>query len=558
MIKTCRTLKYFKTQVAGCLFLAVVPIAQGAGVAAYKEQPFHADSSATPIVYFKILESTPIAINFDLGARQTAFVRTKIVANVDIPEMPPTIRNESELEPLNKSFNEIKAFATRFPQCASLLQPYIESFGKAIVRFHEGEVRYAGAWISKEGYAAILKRQHEETEMKRRQIEEGIEQMRIQEQKEAEFAKSQREKGLEKYRDDWLPREQALELQKRDEEESIAWEKVRAKSILAATYSIFQVLDDGVLIRPHKGQLENKGINVDIAYLTGVVEAAAAEGDYYKGDLYWYGNYSYRNKAGDDRTVNAYCLNKDDAVQNVKNMLFGEERPKDERTVIASQNTNSLPDVPSPLKSAKSTGSGFFVGNEGYFVTNAHVVDDSTDVFVYYGGKMIRAEVVKVSKVADLAILKVAQKVVGIEISDDEPQPGDDVFAIGYPQPTIQGLEAKITKGVISSSKGLEDDDTRFQIDAAIQPGNSGGPLCDSVGRLIGVAVSGLNQIAIAKATGTIPQNVNYGIKANEVSAILRTKSIQTDVPSDIGGPAASRGSAIKMASDKTALVIVK
>lgn len=532
--------------------------AHGAGVAAHKDQPFHADSMAKPIVYAKIISATPVDIRFDLGSRQVAFERGKIVANVEIPEQPLNIRNEAELDAVRVKYEEIKTFAERYIKCAELLGPYVAAYGKSIVKYNAGEVRYNGSWISRESYAAILKRQSEEAEMSRRREAQMQEEMRIQREKDEAFAKSQREKGLELYRNQWLPRAEALALQKNDREIAAAWEKVRSKSILGAVYSVFQVLDEGMLIKPYKGQLENAGINVDLAYLSGALESAAADGDYYKGDLYWCGNYSYLTKGGRDSTVNAYCLNKAEAVSRVRQMLFSDDEVSDERVVASSGKAEAEPELPAPLKGAKSSGSGFFVGIQGYFITNAHVVDDSDRVSIYYGGKMLNAEVVKVSKVVDLAILKVPQSVIGLEISSEEPQPGNDVFAIGYPQPALQGLEAKVTKGVISSSKGLDDDDTRFQIDAAVQPGNSGGPLCDSSGRVVGVVVAGLNQIAVASVTGSIPQNVNYGIKVAEVSALLRTKSIDATVPADNTQGSGSQANVIKVATSRTGLVIVK
>ena len=85
-----------------------------------------------------------------------------------------------------------------------------------------------------------------------------------------------------------------------------------------------------------------------------------------------------------------------------------------------------------------------------------------------------------VSKAADLALLKIDLKVDGLAIESTEAKPGIDVFAVGFPRPNVQGLAAKVTKGVISSSKGMNDDDTIYQIDTAIQPGNSGGPLCSA------------------------------------------------------------------------------
>ncbi len=349
-----------------------------------------------------------------------------------------------------------------------------------------------------------------------------------------------------------------MELRKRDGEIGTAWTAIKDKTVSDGVYSIFQVTDDGMLIRFHQGRIKQGGVNTDIAFLFGAAKGMAAEGDLYKGSLYWCGTYSYTNRADMVKTVNAYSLDKNFAIQRVRSTLgAGDSVADNGKKRSGIERDTSSPNVPEPLVGASGSGSGFFVGNEGYFITNAHVIADATKVTVYFAGTKLKAEVVKVSKVADLALLKVEKAIPGILISQTEAEPGQDVFAIGFPQPAIQGLEVKVTKGVISSSKGFKDDDTRFQIDAAVQPGNSGGPLCNTSGHLVGVVVSGLNQIAVANATGAIPQNVNYAIKASEVSSILRSKSIDSAVAGE-NATKPDSNSGVKSACAATGLVIIR
>lgn len=211
--------------------------------------------------------------------------------------------------------------------------------------------------------------------------------------------------------------------------------------------------------------------------------------------------------------------------------------------------------APFPVREAKSTGSGFFVGNQGYFVTNEHVVDDAKSVSIYFDGRLVQASVVNVNRIADLALLKTEEVVAGFGIVEVDAETGTDVYALGFPNPSIQGTDVKVTKGVISGTKGLDNDDTRFQIDAAVQPGNSGGPLCDKSGNLVGVVVSTLNPGALLKATGSLPQNVNYAVKASEVRAFLRSRSVAVAA---IGESADNENGGIKAAMAKTGLVVVK
>ena len=347
-----------------------------------------------------------------------------------------------------------------------------------------------------------------------------------------------------------------MKLQRRDQENALVMKEINSKSVMGSVYSVFQVSGEGMLIEFHTGTIRQGGVNTSLAYLFGAAKGTAADGDYYKGNLYWCGNYSYTNMAQFQKTVNAYCLDLNDAIARVRATFYGSVNENDEGKAGESSTVSSN-DLPEPLLGASATGSGFFVGKEGYFVTNAHVVEDAKSIIVLHEGKKLNADVIKVSKVADLAILKVGIKCTGLPILLNEVDPGQDAFALGFPQPSIQGLEIKITKGIISSAKGIEDDDTRFQIDTAVQPGNSGGPLCDKSGRLIGVVVARLNEIAVANRTGSIPQNVNYAIKASEVAAILRSKSISFEsVTNDAGGDSAISG--IKLASAATGLVIVR
>ena len=86
----------------------------------------------------------------------------------------------------------------------------------------------------------------------------------------------------------------------------------------------------------------------------------------------------------------------------------------------------------------------------------------------------------------------------------------------------------KVTKGIVSANRGLGDDTGQFQIDAAVQPGNSGGPIYDENGNIVGVVVSQLNKMKFAKVTGSMPENVNFGIKASSVRTFLNESGLPT------------------------------
>ena len=163
-----------------------------------------------------------------------------------------------------------------------------------------------------------------------------------------------------------------------------------------------------------------------------------------------------------------------------------------------------------------STGTGFFIAPNGYLVTNAHVVHEYENIAIKdQNGRLLKASVIAIDKERDLALLKVAGKYSPLRIDQTgQVSKGQRVLAIGYPQPTIQGSESKVTDGVISSFSGLRNDDNWFQISVPIQGGNSGGPLINEDGVVIGVVVATVNAQKFLSLTGNIPQNVNYAIKA--------------------------------------------
>ena len=121
---------------------------------------------------------------------------------------------------------------------------------------------------------------------------------------------------------------------------------------------------------------------------------------------------------------------------------------------------------------------------------------------------------------------------------------GEDVLVAGFPYGDIFSKNIKVTKGIVSSTTGIKDDSGQFQLDAAVQPGNSGGPIYDKYGNIVGVVVAQLNKFKMAKAIGSLPENVNFGIKASTVKQFLnetiptrwseRNKEISTTKLSEI------------------------
>ncbi len=104
---------------------------------------------------------------------------------------------------------------------------------------------------------------------------------------------------------------------------------------------------------------------------------------------------------------------------------------------------------------------------------------------------------------------------------------GAEITVVGYPLGIALGTGIKATTGNVSAWTGLLDDVTQMQISAPVQPGNSGGPVLDRRGSVVGIVSSKLNEIAVAQAMGTLSQNVNFAIKSSFVQIFLDTNRVE-------------------------------
>lgn len=174
------------------------------------------------------------------------------------------------------------------------------------------------------------------------------------------------------------------------------------------------------------------------------------------------------------------------------------------------------------------TGSGFFVTDRGHIITNAHVVGDFLNVLIKDSlSSLYEARVIRVDKERDLALLVIDRKSKGLRIANSTSDlKGEEVFAVGYPMPGVQGQESKITNGIVSSLSGIQGLDSWMQISAAIQGGNSGGPLVTAKGDVVGVVVAQVNTLKVLERSGSILQNVNYAIKSELLLDFLNRSSI--------------------------------
>jgi TPR repeat protein len=209
-----------------------------------------------------------------------------------------------------------------------------------------------------------------------------------------------------------------------------------------------------------------------------------------------------------------------------RQIAAGQERAKELMAIIErKKQVAKLPagQVPSADISPSGFGSGLLVKG-GYVVTCWHVVENSKKISINCQGKDFNASLVQKDEGNDIAILHVDGADAGASLSfSDSVKLGAQVFTMGFPHPDLQGSDVKFTTGSISGLSGPGNTPVYYQISAPLQSGNSGGPLFDEYGNLVGIVAAKLDSLKMLAATGDLTQNVNYAIKSDYLVPLLKT-----------------------------------
>lgn len=175
----------------------------------------------------------------------------------------------------------------------------------------------------------------------------------------------------------------------------------------------------------------------------------------------------------------------------------------------------AIPSTPHPINPPSGegkSGTGFYVNNNGYVITNNHVVDNCTSIWVDDGRDQIAGVVLRKNIGLDIAVIKIDKKT-NTFAKFGEVRTGEDVIALGFPLTDKLGTEIKATKGNVSALSGIKGDKDYLQFTAPIQSGNSGGPLLNEGGFVVGINT--------AKLVGEDYQNINFAIKGSSAQNFL-------------------------------------
>ncbi|MBW7996804.1 MAG: trypsin-like serine protease [Candidatus Glassbacteria bacterium] len=217
------------------------------------------------------------------------------------------------------------------------------------------------------------------------------------------------------------------------------------------------------------------------------------------------------------------------------------KEPKPSAAPVPGVENAELPDVPRPVKVLKrpdplplspgvkiSMGSGFIVDGGRYVITNRHVIENTGKIAVRSGtGEVRTVRVARVSSDDDLAVLELSQAfpdnyaIPFTRMADANT--GRTAVVMGFPMASmLGGQRPSLTEGIVSKASGMRDDPNTFLITSKMNRGNSGGPVFDRQGNLIGVAVAKLDATKVYEKLGHLPEDVNIAIKASRVLYFLK------------------------------------
>jgi S1-C subfamily serine protease len=206
--------------------------------------------------------------------------------------------------------------------------------------------------------------------------------------------------------------------------------------------------------------------------------------------------------------------------------------PQIQEKQVPNQPTVQEPKEDSPID---ASGTGFLIDKRGYLATNNHVTKGAKGISVCLQidgeWKAYNAVLVKNDPTNDLSIIRIEDSEfkpftsLPYNFTTEVEEVASDIYTLGYPQVHIMGTEVKYTTGAINSKSGVQGDPTHYQISAHIDHGNSGGPMFNSKGTIIGITDSGLDKAEFG--------DVNYAIKSSYLKSLVDALPVKLELPHD-------------------------
>ncbi len=220
----------------------------------------------------------------------------------------------------------------------------------------------------------------------------------------------------------------------------------------------------------------------------------------------------------------------------VDGQLAGWNDNGDMSGILASASFLDDKDQTRPTEKGTTTGTGIVLNALGDVLTNHHVAGDCETLDVTIDGNRYSADVIASDAANDLAVLKTGANPQQIAVfrASKSLNLAEPVMVLGFPLRGLLADQVNATSGDITALAGINGDSRQLQISAPVQPGNSGGPVVDMSGNVVGIATSKLSASFVLKHTGTIPENINFAIKSSTAFGMLDSYNIQYQVDSTV------------------------
>ena len=281
-----------------------------------------------------------------------------------------------------------------------------------------------------------------------------------------------------------------------------------------------------------KEWIYSNGVSEDISNTMQIYkiteESIFSRGRTLDGDGTWDAIYNYKNKIftninyennDTNKIYNKWHAIQCNDINNLELALLNLEKEIEENQIVKKQKEDQNTLVPA------SSGTGFFVSTNGHMVTNNHVIDSCNIVKAHYKGKELEANVLFVDRTNDLAIIKANIKPNKVfAVSNEDVSLLEDIIVAGYPLGKNISASIKTFKGSVTALAGFGDNYSNFQIDASLTSGNSGGPIVDQKGNVVGVAVEKLVEVGV--------EGFNFGVKSSTLKTFANSNQFKFQDPS--------------------------